>query len=462
MDRRRVELELTSMKSPGSNHDSGIGTPVSDFDDERTRTNHKSSTKFIGQPAIMPNDVVMKDYQIVGLNWMWLLYKSGLSGILADDMGLGKTIQVISFFASLLEHGEHGPHLVVVPAATLENWMQELKRFCPALNVEAYYASNPKERIQLQEDWEGDRDNINVIVTTYTIAKGKEDFPWLKHFGFCCTVFDEGHQLKNANSQVALKLSRIDSKFRLLLTGTPLQNNLKELVSLLGFLQPCLFRSKQEELQAIFKHTAKALDNSNHAALLSTQRVNRARSMLTPFILRRKKYQVLKELPKKERRVEYCDLLPEQSEIYNFWYGKAQAIRAARERGEAPATLESSNILMKLRQASIHPFLFRRLYPDITLPKIAKACLKVDRWSESNPDLIVTELQAYSDFEIHHLCEPHQPLNRFLLTGKEYMASGKIVKMLSLLRTFISQGHRTLIFSQFVMVLDILELVLSN
>ncbi|OAP63602.1 hypothetical protein AYL99_02829 [Fonsecaea erecta] len=450
------ELDLATLQAPRPSHDSGIGTPVSD-DEDIKRTGQK---KFIRQPSIMADDIQMKDYQVVGLNWLSLLYKKGLSCILADDMGLGKTCQVIAFLAHLLEQGNRGPHLVVVPAATLENWLKEFQRFCPALHVEPYYATNPTERLTLREYLDDNRDQVNVIVTTYTIAKGKDDAPWLRSFGFDCTIYDEGHVLKNADSQVASKLVRIQCNFRLLLTGTPLQNNLKELISLLGFLMPALFREKADALKNIFTHNFKALDN-NHEMLLSAQRIQRAKSMLTPFILRRKKYQVLKDLPKKERKVEFCDLSPEQSELYQMWLDKAYEIRARRERGEN-VNQESTNILMKLRFAAIHPFLFRRLYLDKQLPVIAKQCLKVEQWRESNPDLIVTELLEYSDMEIHTLCDKHSPLRRFALNGDEWRASGKIQKMIELLQQFISEGHRTLIFSQFVMVLDILELALER
>ncbi|KAI1626859.1 adenosinetriphosphatase [Exophiala viscosa] len=453
------EMDMVSLRDTlRSSHDSGIGTPVSDDDHDVVKK--KNPKNFITQPSIMSSDIQMKDYQIVGINWLNLLYQKELSCILADDMGLGKTCQVIAFVAHLFEQGRTGPHLIVVPAATLENWLKEFKRFCPALNVQPYYSTNPSERVELREYLEDSRDDVNVIVTTYTLAKGKEDFPWLKTFGFDCTVYDEGHMLKNADSQVASKLVKIRSNFRLLLTGTPLQNNLKELISLLGFLMPNLFKEKAEELTSIFSHSVKAMDG-NHEALLSEQRIKRARSMLTPFILRRKKYQVLKDLPKKERRVELCDMTPEQSEIYQMWLEKAYSIREQKEKGEN-VTNESTNILMKLRLAAIHPLLSRRVYPDKILPVIAKQCLKADQFRESNPDLIVTELKAYSDMEIHTLCDEHRALERFVLNNGEWMASGKVQKMVELLRKFMSEGHRTLIFSQFVMVLDILELVLER
>ena len=450
------ELDMVSLQAPRSSYDSGIGTPVSD-EEEIKRSGPKN---FIKQPSLMASDIQMKDYQVVGLNWLNLLYSKGLSCILADDMGLGKTCQVIGFLAHLFEQGRMGPHLIVVPAATLENWLKEFQRFCPTLNVEPYYATNPTERFELRETLDDNRDEVNVIVTTYTIAKGKDDQPWLRHFGFDCTIYDEGHVLKNADSQVSRQLVKIRSNFRLLLTGTPLQNNLKELISLLGFLMPELFREKAEALRSIFTHNFKALDN-HQEMLLSAQRIQRARSMLTPFILRRKKFQVLKDLPKKERRAELCDMTPEQSELYHMWLDRAYEIRERRERGENVIN-ESTNVLMKLRFAALHPFLFRRLYPDKQLPTIARQCLKVDLWRESNPDLIVTELVAYSDMEIHALCDKHSQLRKFALNGDEWRASGKVQRLVELLHKFIAEGHRTLIFSQFVMVLDILELILER
>ncbi|RVX74365.1 hypothetical protein B0A52_01490 [Exophiala mesophila] len=451
------ELDLVSLHETRRSHDSGIGTPMSEEDSDLIQ---RKPSNYIEQPAIMSSEIKMKDYQVVGINWLNLLYRNGLSCILADDMGLGKTCQVIAFLAYLFERGRKGPHLVVVPAATLENWLKEFKRFCPTLTVAAYYSTVPGERGVMRDDLDSAREKTNVIVTTYTLAKGKEDAPWLRNYGFDCTIYDEGHVLKNAQSQVSQKLVRIKSNFRLLLTGTPLQNNLKELTSLLGFLMPSVFKEKEEDLQMIFSHTIKAM-GTNHEALLSAQRISRARSMLTPFILRRKKAQVLKDLPKKERRVELCEMSPEQTEIYQSWLDKAQDIQDRRSRGEN-MTQESTNLLMKLRQAAIHPILFRRQYPDQILPKIAKQCLKVDIWRESNPQLIVTELQAYSDMEIHTLCNQHQQLEHFAFNNGEWLASGKVQKMLELLRKYMSEGHRTLIFSQFVMVLDILELVFER
>ena len=456
---KNEEVDFVSLgEGQSSVHDSGIGTPSSELevvDEIKSR-----KTKFLSQPTLMNHDIKMKEYQVVGVNWLSLLYKHGLSCILADDMGLGKTCQVIAFLAHLLEIGVKGPHLVVVPASTLENWLQEFHKFCPALVVEPLYGTE-KERFEIRDRIEAERENINVVITTQHTAKAKYDIDWLRHFEFTCAVYDEAHFLRTATSQVYEKLMRIKCRFRLLLTGTPLQNNLHELMSLLGFIMPTVFKEKKEQLTIIFNHKAKTGDDT-HDALLSTQRINRARSMLTPFILRRKKYQVLKDIPNKISRVEHCEMSQGQIELYTFWQEKARRLMELRAEGN-PATNESANVLMKLRQAAIHELLFHKIYDKPSLlRKIAKKCLDDPLWAESNPDLIFTEINEYSDLEMHQLCVKSPAIKQFALQNEEWMDSGKVIKMIDLLSRFREEGARTLIFSQFTMVLDILELVMDS
>jgi SWI/SNF-related matrix-associated actin-dependent regulator of chromatin subfamily A containing DEAD/H box 1 len=452
------ELDLVTLKASQANHDSGIGTPLSDLSEDTPEK--KRRTNFISQPTIMSNDRRMKDYQVVGINWLNLLFKNKLSGILADDMGLGKTCQVIAFLAHLSEIGERGPHLVIVPSSTLENWLTEFQSFCPSLVVRPLYGTLA-ERFVIRDQIDQDRANINVVITTYTTARQKDDFPWLRAFGFCCAIYDEGHFLRNSTSQLYERFIKITAQMRLLLTGTPLQNNLQELISLLAFLMPKIFKDKKSELQVIFDHKVKTSD-TNHEALLSAQRIDRARSMLTPFILRRKKHQVLKDLPNKISRVEYCSMTEVQQSIYSEQQERAADVMQRRAAGEQMSAKDSANILMKLRQAAIHPFLFRRIYTEKTLRQISKACLKDDQWAQSNPNLIYQELTAYSDMEIHQLCAKSDALNKFMLRNDEWMISGKVEKLVELLKRFTAEGHRILIFSQFVMVMDILELVLQT
>lgn len=185
------------------------------------------------------------------------------------------------------------------------------------------------------------------------------------------------------------------------ITGTPLQNNLKELTSLLAFILPAVFQEHSDDLEAIFRHKAKT-DDDSHAALLSEQRISRAKSMMTPFILRRKKYQVLKHLPTKTRRVEYCDLSPLQAELYEKEVAKARRVVAARAAGEKTGN-ETSNIMMKLRKASIHPLLFRHRYSDKTLAKMSKAIMKEEQYREANKDFIYEDMERMDDWELSGL-----------------------------------------------------------
>ncbi|KAJ5692570.1 ATP-dependent helicase fft2 [Penicillium macrosclerotiorum] len=467
--KREGDFELVSM---GSSHDSGIATPSSshqtpdeDSDDEirpvgkSRKSDSKTQSRFISQPAIMADTLEMKNYQIVGINWLALLFEKQMSCILADDMGLGKTCQVIAFLAHLYEKDIRGPHLVVVPASTIENWLREFKKFCPTLTVMPYYA-NQNERAEIREQIEDNPDSINVVITTYTIARNKVDNKFLRDMDFTVCVYDEGHVLKNHDSQIYDKLIRIRARFRLLLTGTPLQNNLQELASLLGFILPKVFREHKEDLHAVFSNKAKT-DDESHATLLSAQRIERAKSMLKPFVLRRKKHQVI-DLPAKHSRVQYCELKPSQHEIYNFEKEQVRQLLEDRAAGVKTGS-KSANILMKLRQAAIHPLLARRHYTDAILKKMAKSCLKEEKWAASNPAIIEEELQPYNDFECHKMCiDNPASLGKFKLKNEEWMDSGKIDQLRTLLTGFIANGDRTLIFSQFTMVMDILENVLET
>ncbi|KAL9105105.1 MAG: hypothetical protein Q9163_000023 [Psora crenata] len=450
--------------------DSGIGTPTSrsgSVDEDGDGDVCKLASRkhgFFPQPTIMAKDIVLKEYQVVGLNWLTLLFNQRLSCILADDMGLGKTCQVIAFLAHLLEKGIKGPHLIIVPGSTLENWLREFSVFCPMLYVEPYYGSQ-KDRPEIRDRIEANAAMINVIVTTYDLATKKDDNKFLRRLKPICCIYDEGHFLRNSTSARYEALIRINAQFRLLLTGTPLQNNLRELISLLGFILPSVFREHIGDLEAIFNHKARTTNsNESHAALLSTHRTARARSMMSPFVLRRKKHQVLKQLPQKLSRTVMCKLSWSQAEIYKQEKAKVLRICATREAGkETQNSKESTNIMMRLRQASIHPLLFRRHYDDKMVKKMSKACLGEDQFRDSNPDLVLEEMLNYSDWELHSFCERYpSSMSPFLLKNHEWMDSGKVETLGTLLRQYKDNGDRVLIFSQFVMVHDILEAVLET
>ena len=317
------------------------------------------------------------------------------------------------------------------------------------------------ERISIQHRIEDNLDNINVIVTTYGVAKGKEDNKFLRRLPLKVCVYDEGHILKNSKSAAYEKLMKLKASFRLLLTGTPLQNNLCELVSLLAFIMPDLFKKHRSDLDIIFSHKAKTTDDS-HAALLSSQRVARARSMMTPFVLRRKKHQVLRHLPKKTRIVEHCEPSATQLEIYEEEKARGLQIIADRAAGKKVGN-ETANVMMALRKASIHPLLFRRLYDNKTLKKMARNCLKEEEFRNSQFELCLEDMSVMVDYELHRFCERYPAtMSQFKLCNGEWMDSGKVSRLAELLTRFKENGDRVLVFSQFVMVMDILEEVMET
>jgi SWI/SNF-related matrix-associated actin-dependent regulator 1 of chromatin subfamily A len=184
------ELKMTSLEEDSeSMRDSGIGSPTSGStspkvngeDDIRapTNTRKRSNVNFLKKPDLMAEDCVLKDYQVVGLNWLALMYRKKTSGILADEMGLGKTCQVIAFIAHLVESGHSGPHLVVCPGSTLENWLRECQRFAPDLHVEPYHGLQ-KDRLEMADAILANRDVINIVVTTYDMAQKKEDNKFMR------------------------------------------------------------------------------------------------------------------------------------------------------------------------------------------------------------------------------------------------------------------------------------------
>ncbi|KAF1811362.1 hypothetical protein P152DRAFT_399572 [Eremomyces bilateralis CBS 781.70] len=459
--------QLGEMSFIGSNspRDSGVGTPSPDVsqDDEivpQKRRGVRERHGWITQPSIMSRDVKLKDYQVVGLNWLNLLWRENLSGILADEMGLGKTCQVIAFLTHLRQIQTRGVSIVVVPGSTLENWLREFRNFSPQLRVEPYYGGQ-YERPELRENIRHNIKSIDVIITTYDIAWKVPDNSFLRKLEINVAVFDEGHYLKNQRTQRHTSLMRIavEAECRLLLTGTPLQNNLAELASILSFMMPEVFSRHKDALDSIFKYKAKTND-TDHKGLLSTQRIIRARSMMAPFILRRKKQQVLKDMPKKTGRVVYCDLSDRQRVIYDEILEKERQAILARQRGEKADNIA---LMSELRKASIHPLLFRRIYDDRTIHRMSRDAVKEEPFRDSRVDYVYEDMEIYSDFNLNHLCEQHPThLGKYMLQNDEWLDSGKVAVLCDLLRTFDANGDRTLLFSQYTMMMDILERVLDH
>jgi ATP-dependent DNA helicase len=184
----------------------------------------------------------LRDYQLAGVEWLISLWENGLNGILADEMGLGKTLQTISFLAHLKSMQVSGPYLIVAPLSTLANWVNEFKRFAPSINVILYHGSKEERQHMINRKMPKKKETSSdfpVVVTSYEIIMN--DRKHLQRYNWKYIVVDEGHRIKNMNCRLIKELKTYSSANRLLLTGTPLQNNLAELWSLLNFLLPDIF-----------------------------------------------------------------------------------------------------------------------------------------------------------------------------------------------------------------------------
>lgn len=361
-----------------------------------TDLNHskKSVVSFDDSPHFIKNGK-MRDYQVRGLNWMISLYEHGINGILADEMGLGKTLQTISLLG-FMKHFKNinGPHMVLVPKSTLANWMNEFKKWCPTIRAVCLIGDQDTRNKFIRDTmmpggWD-------VIVTSYEmLIREKSVF---KKFTWKYMVIDEAHRIKNEESKLSLIVREIKTCNRLLLTGTPLQNNLHELWALLNFLLPDVF-SSSEDFDDWF--------NTNNC-LGDDGLIKRLHSVLKPFLLRRLKSDVEKSLlPKKEVNI-YIGL----SKMQRDWYTKIlmKDIDIVNGAGKVEK-MRLQNILMQLRKCVNHPYLFDG--------------------AEPGPPYTTDE----------HIIDN----------------AGKLVVIDKLLPKLAEQGSRVLIFTQMTRVLDILE-----
>ncbi|XP_076030630.1 nucleosome-remodeling ATPase imitation SWI isoform X2 [Oratosquilla oratoria] len=307
---------------------------------ESTKTS-KVITRFEESPHYIVNGE-MRDYQVRGLNWMIGLYENGINGILADEMGLGKTLQTISLLGYMKHYRNiPGPHMVIVPKSTLRNWENEFKRWCPTLKAVCLIGdqetrANFIRDVMMPGEWD-------VCITSYEMCiKEKSVF---KKFNWRYMVIDEAHRIKNEKSKLSEIVREFRTTNRLLLTGTPLQNNLHELWALLNFLLPEVF-SSSEDFDAWF--------NTNNC-LGDNTLVERLHAVLRPFLLRRLKSDVEKRLlPKKEVKI-YISLTKMQREWYTKILMKDIDIVNGAGRTEK---MRLQNILMQLRKCCNHPYLF--------------------------------------------------------------------------------------------------------
>ncbi|KAJ3603798.1 hypothetical protein NHX12_028539 [Muraenolepis orangiensis] len=402
------------------------------------------------QPSILNSQYQLKPYQLIGLKWLCLLHQHKLSGILADEMGLGKTIQAIAFLSQLLQDGIEGPHLITVPASTLDNWVRELKLWSPRLKVLVYYGSVEDRRYMKHSILNGDEE-FQVIVSTYNLAIGNDsDRSLFRKLRLKYAIFDEGHMLKNMNSLRYRHLMAINAQHRLLLTGTPLQNNLLELMSLLNFIMPSMFSSSTTQLSKMF-----SMKPHDEQSCFEKDRIAQARQIMKPFILRRVKSEVLQQLPAKVEKIEFCPMTEKQRALY-------QALFNNLKRSTTGAKRELCNVMMQLRKMANHPLLHRQYYTTEKLKAMSKLMLKEPTHFDANADLIQEDMEVMSDFELHRLCQQYSSIGSYQLDFHLMLDSGKFVHLTELLGTLKDVGDRVVLFSQFTMMLDIVEILLRH
>ncbi|EIW87448.1 hypothetical protein CONPUDRAFT_87220 [Coniophora puteana RWD-64-598 SS2] len=345
----------------------------------------------------------MRAYQLQGLNWMVSLHHNGLNGILADEMGLGKTLQTISFLGYLRHHrNTAGPHLIVVPKSTLQNWAREFNNWTPDVNIVVLTGSK-EERAEIIANRLIPQD-FDVCITSYEICLIEKSA--LKKFSFEYIVIDEAHRIKNVDSILSQIVRSFISRGRLLITGTPLQNNLKELFALLNFICPEIF-TDYADLDSFLHQGDEGAENEEDK---SRKVVEALHKILRPFLLRRVKADVEKNLlPKKEINI-YVGL----TEMQRKWYRSVlekdiDAVNGLTGKKEGKTRL--MNMVMQLRKVSCHPYLFDG--------------------AEPGPPYTTDE----------HLIQN----------------CGKMAILDKLLKSLKEKGSRVLIFSQMSRVLDILE-----
>jgi DNA helicase INO80 len=301
----------------------------------------------------------LKSYQQKGLAWLANLFDQSINGILADEMGLGKTVQSISLLAHLAERRNvWGPFLVVAPSSTLHNWYQEITKFCPAFTVRPYWGTKQQREV-LRRSWKqsalGRRNSPwHVVVTSYQLIVQDEKF--FTRLKWQYMVMDEAHFLKNSSSARWKVLLSFKCRNRLLLTGTPIQNNMAELWALLHFIMPTLFDSHQEFADWFSK------DIESHAtglnAKLNEHQLHRLHMILKPFMLRRVKRDVENEMARKIEKELYCDLTSHQRRLYRMVRGDFSLAQMADVSRAKLHMGHLMNVLMHLRKVCNHPALF--------------------------------------------------------------------------------------------------------
>ena len=317
-------------------------------------------TSFIGQ---------LRPYQSEGLGWFTFLRSLAFGGCLADDMGLGKTIQVLALLDQRrgATAAERRPSLVVVPRSVVFNWKKEAARFTPDLRVLDH--ATP-DRIRATDHFL----EYDLVLTTYALLRN--EVALFADFEFDYVILDEAQAIKNASSQAAKAATLLRARHRLALSGTPVENHLGELASLFEFLNPGMLRAKSSRMTKMLRDAGSKTPQAAEARTMLARTVR-------PFILRRTKAQVARELPDRVEQTVYCDLEPKQRKLYNELrdFYRASLLGRVAEKGLSRSKIHVLEALLRMRQAACHPGL-------VDAKRTGETSAKLDKLFEELPILI--------------------------------------------------------------------------
>uniref|UniRef100_A0A3Q4AZA8 Proliferation-associated SNF2-like protein n=1 Tax=Mola mola TaxID=94237 RepID=A0A3Q4AZA8_MOLML len=388
---------------------------------------------------------VMRWYQIEGIEWLRMLWENGINGILADEMGLGKTIQCIAHIAMMIEKKVTGPFLVVAPLSTLPNWISEFKRFTPEVSVLLYHGPQP-ERAKLLKQIrrpQGPLGMCPVVVTSFEISMIDRKF--LQRYQWKYLIVDEGHRIKNLNCRLVRELKVLPTDNKLLLTGTPLQNNLAELWSLLNFLLPEVF-DDLKSFESWFD-----IDSLGEAEnVVAAEREQNILSMLHQVItssldwllFRRLKSDVTLEVPPKKEIVVYAPLTAKQEAFYTAVVNKTIAKMLGMEK--APVALTSSGRPKRRSRKVVN---YKETAPPAS-PLDAQINLKLQNI------LMLLKRCCNHPYLVEYPLDP--ATQEFKIDEQLVQTSGKFLILDRMLPALKERGHKVLIFSQMTSILDIL------